>query len=310
MHAMVMAHYLGGAYFPVGGAGSIARGIAPVIERAGGAILVRADVDRILVEGGRAAGVRMADGREIRAPVVVSAVGASNTYGRLLPAETAPPALRASLQRVGPSVSYVSLYLGFAHTDEALGLTGTNLWLYPDADHDANAARYYADPEAPFPLVFVSFPSAKDPTFRERHPGHATVDVIVPVLHRWFSDWEGTRWKKRGADYEALKARYTERILETVLARLPQLRGKIDHAELSTPLSTAHFAGYPRGELYGLDHTPARFRMPLRVTTPVAGLYLTGQDLVTCGVSAALMGGVLTAGGILGPRAMLAVMRC
>jgi hypothetical protein len=36
---------------------------------------------------------------------------------------------------------------------------------------------------------------------------------------------------------------------------------------------------------------------------------LTGQDLVSCGVSAALMGGVLTASGILGPRALLSVMR-
>ncbi len=309
IHAAVVSHYLGGAFFPIGGASAIARSIAPVIERAGGAILVRAEVESILVEGGRAAGVRMADGREIRAPIVVSAVGALNTYDRLLPADATPPALRTSLRAVGSSVSYVSLYLGFAHTDEALGLTGTNLWLYPGADHDASFARYCQDPEAPFPLVFVSFPSAKDPTFRDRHPGHATVDVIVPALHGWFSSWEGTRWKKRGPDYEALKARFTQRILDVVLARLPQLRDKIDHAELSTPLSAAHFAAYPRGELYGLDHTPARYRMPLRITTPIGGLYLSGQDVISCGVSAALMAGVLTSGAILGPGALVAAMR-
>jgi all-trans-retinol 13,14-reductase len=49
--------------------------------------------------------------------------------------------------------------------------------------------------------------------------------------------------------------------------------------------------------------------MPLRVTTPIRGLYLTGQDLVSCGVSAALMGGVLTATGIAGPGALVAAMR-
>lgn len=309
IHASVVGHYLNGAYYPVGGASSIARAIAPVIERAGGAILVRAEVERILVEGGRAAGVRMADGREIRAPIVVSGAGVRNTWGRLLPAESAPPEIRAGLREVAPSISYVSLYLGFAHTDEELGLNGTNLWLYPDADHDAAFDRYVADPEAPFPLVYVSFPSAKDPSFRERHPGHATVDVIVPARYDWFAAWEGTRWKKRGADYEALKARFSERILEVLFARLPQLRGKVDHAEVSTPLSTAHFAAYDRGELYGLDHTPARFRLPLRVGTPIRGVYLTGQDILSCGVSAALMGGVLTATGILGPGAMLAVMR-
>lgn len=319
IHAAVASHYLGGAWFPVGGASAIARGVVPVIERAGGAVLVRADVASILVEGGRAAGVRMADGREIRAPLVVSAVGAVNTFDRLLPTGTAPPDLTASLRTVGSSISYVSLYLGFAATDEELGLTGTNLWLYPGADHDGAFDRYCADaapmgdtpvpPEAPFPLVFVSFPSAKDPTFRERHPGHSTVDVIVPALHEWFSSWEGTRWKKRGTDYEAFKARFGERILETVYAHLPQLRGRIDHSEVSTPLTTAHFANYARGELYGLDHTPARYRMPVRATTPVRGLFLTGQDLVSCGVSAALMGGVITASAILGPRALVSVMR-
>lgn len=309
MHASVANHYLSGAYFPVGGAGAIARGVAPVIERAGGAILVRADVASILVEGGRAAGVRMADGREIRAPLVVSAVGAVNTFDRLLPAGMMPPELAASVRRVGSSVSYVSLYLGFNATDEELGLTGTNLWLYPGPDHDATFERYCADPEAPFPLVFISFPSAKDPTFRERHPGHSTVDVIVPALHEWFSPWEGTRWMKRGADYDAFKTRFGERILEALFTRLPQLRGRVDHLEVSSPLSTVHFSGYPRGELYGLDHTPARFRMPIRTTTPVGGLYLTGQDVVTCGVSGALMGGVLTASAILGPRALVAVMR-
>ncbi len=308
IQAGVASHYLGGGFFPVGGASAIARSVAPVIERAGGQILVRAEVQSIVVESGRAAGVRMEDGREIRAPIVVSAVGATNTYGRLLPAETAPPELRASLQRVGPSISYVSLYLGFAHTDEELGLTGTNLWLYPNGDHDATFDRYCKDPEAPFPLVFISFPSAKDPTFKDRHPGHSTVDVIVPALYQWFAEWEGTRWRKRGEGYEALKARFTERLLAAVLDKLPQLRGKVDHAELSTPLSAAHFGAYPRGELYGLDHTPERYRMPIRVTTPVQGLYLTGQDLVSCGVSAALMGGVLTATTIAGPGVLVATM--
>jgi len=309
IHAAVASHYLGGGFFPIGGAGAIARAIAPVIERSGGAILVRAEVQSILVEAGRAIGVRMEDGREFRAPVVVSAVGATNTYGRLLPAETAPPELRASLKQVGPSISYVSLYLGFAETDEALGLTGTNVWLYPSADHDGNFDRYCADAEAPFPLVFISFPSAKDPTFRDRHPGHSTVDVIVPARYDWFAAWEGTRWQKRGDGYEALKARFTERLLGAVFEQLPQLRGKVDHAELSTPLSAAHFGAYRRGELYGLDHTPARYRMPIRVSTPLGGLYLTGQDLVSCGVSAALMGGVLTAAGIAGPGALVAAMR-
>jgi all-trans-retinol 13,14-reductase len=155
----------------------------------------------------------------------------------------------------------------------------------------------------------VSFPSAKDPTWKDRHPGRATVDVIVPARYEWFSAWEGTRWKKRGPDYDALKARLTERILDVTFAKLPQLRGKIDVAELSTPLTTKHFAGYEKGELYGLDHTPERYRMNLRAQTEIPGLYLTGQDLVSCGVSGAMFGGLLTATAIAGPGALMAAMR-
>jgi all-trans-retinol 13,14-reductase len=309
MHATVANHYLGGAYFPVGGASAIARAMAPVIEREGGQIFVTAEVREIVVERGRAVGVRMADDREIRAPLVISNAGAMNTFERLVPREHAPRAVEQQVREVGASVSYVCLYLGFKHTDAELGLTGTNQWIYPDADYDGSVARFLADPSAPFPLVFASFPSAKDPTFRDRHPGHSTVDVIVPAKYEWFSRWEGTRWHKRGPDYNALKEQYTARILDVLFARVPSLRGKVDVAELSTPLTTQHFSAYATGELYGLDHSPARYRLPLRARTEIPGLFLTGQDLVSCGVSAAMFSGLLTATAIAGPASLIAAMR-
>jgi all-trans-retinol 13,14-reductase len=84
--------------------------------------------------------------------------------------------------------------------------------------------------------------------------------------------------------------------LKELYRQFPQLEGKIDYYELSTPLSTAHFVNYEKGEIYGLNHTPERYRMKeLRPRTPVKNLYLTGQDIVTCGIGGALMGGVLTA---------------
>ncbi|MBS2015479.1 MAG: NAD(P)/FAD-dependent oxidoreductase [Deltaproteobacteria bacterium] len=317
IHASVAAHYLGGAFFPVGGASAIAKSFAPVITKAGGELFVSADVREIVVEGGRAVGVRMANDRVIRAKTVISAAGAVNTYTRLLPPSHRDPAFEASLARVGPSLSWLCLYLGMKHTDEELGLEGTNLWIYPDGDYDGHFGRMmtqdgpgpWLDGTTPFPLVYVSFPSAKDPTWKQRHPGRSTVDVIVPARHEWFSSWEGSRWKKRGPDYEALKARLVERLLEVVLAKVPGLRGRIDVAELSTPLSAAHFSGYAHGELYGLDHTPLRYRTPIGALTPVRDLYLTGQDIVSCGVSGAMMGGLLTATAVAGPRAMLSALR-
>lgn len=309
MHASVASHYFNGAYFPVGGASAIAREIAPGIERAGGELYGNADVSEIVVEGGRAVGVRMADGHVLRAPLVISGAGATNTFERLLAPAHTPEGLVTELHKVGPSFGYVCLYLGLRHTDAELGLTGTNLWMYPSADYDGDVARYLADSDAPFPVVYASFPSAKDPTWSERYPGRATIDVIVPAKYEWFARWEGTRWHKRGSEYDALKAKFTERILDVILSKVPSLRGKIDVAELSTPLSTAHFAGYARGELYGLDHNPARYEMKIRARTAIPGLFLTGQDLVSCGVSGAMFGGLIAATAIVGPKALAAVMR-
>lgn len=312
MHASVARHYLGGAWYPVGGAGAIARAFAPVIEGAGGALVHSADVERVVIEGGRAAGVRMADGRTFRSDLVVSDAGIANTLSRLVPegasgGEGFAP-LREALRGVPPSVGYLCLYLGFRQTDAELGLTGTNLWLYPDRNHDANVARFIDDPSAPLPLVYVSFPSAKDPSFRERFPGRATIDVLTLCPWEWVERWKDTAWMKRGSEYDAWKESFTERLLEALFQKLPQLRGKVDHAELSTPLSTRHFAGHPRGELYGLDHTPARFDVKVRAETPVRGLFLTGADLVSAGAAGGLVGGALTASAVLGLRTLREIM--
>ena len=66
VHATIAEHYFGGASYPVGGAGAIAAAIVPQIECAGGAVVTSAEVSAIMVDGARAAGVRMSDGREFR----------------------------------------------------------------------------------------------------------------------------------------------------------------------------------------------------------------------------------------------------
>ena len=296
IHAMVVGHYLRGGYYPVGGSSRIAAGAAEVIARAGGEIYIAADVAQILLEGGRAVGVRMADGRTLRAPLVISDAGAPNTYGRLLdPAVSESTGMPARLREVGPSSAHLSLYLGLDATDAELGLDGTNLWIYPELDRERAFAEYLADPNAPIPLVYASFPSAKDPTFGARYPGKATVELVTLANMSWFHDWQGAQWKRRGTDYEAWKTRMSERLIEIVLRYRPSLAGHIAHAELSTPLSTRHFTAHPHGEIYGLNHTPARFRLPLRAETGIPGLLLTGQDLVSCGVAGAMFGGAITA---------------
>lgn len=297
MHALLVGHYLGGGAYPVGGSARIAATILPSIERAGGAVVTSADVAEIVLEGERAIGVRLAGGEEVRAPIVISDAGIAVTYGRLLPRAVASRAgLRPTVAGAPPSFGHVSLYLGLRHDAAELGLGRSNLWVYPGHDHDLNVSRFVRDPDAPLPVAYMSFPSAKDPDFARRYPGRATIEVIGVAPHDWFARWADSPWRKRGADYEAFKQRLSDRLLAELTRQCPSVAGKIDHAELSTPLSTTQFAGHPHGEIYGLSHTPARFAARhLRPHTPIAGLFLTGADICTAGVGGALMGGVMTA---------------
>jgi len=71
--------------YPVGGSGEIARSIVPVIQEAGGQVLVNARVAAILTtpDGSKATGVQMASGEKVLAPIVISDAGVYNTYSRL-----------------------------------------------------------------------------------------------------------------------------------------------------------------------------------------------------------------------------------
>jgi phytoene dehydrogenase-like protein len=296
IHAVVAQHYFDGAAYPVGGASQIAASLLPTIERSGGALVIDAEVDRILTDGPRALGVRMKDGRELRAGAVVSDAGIRTTMERLVPSEASDELerLAAKVRRLPASNGHLCLYVGLS--SRALHLDPANRWIHPSLDFDANWSAFVADSEAPFPFVYISFPSAKDPSFESRYPGRQTIEMIAPAPYEQFAGWQQTAWKRRGEEYEALKVRIAHRLLSELYRQVPEACGAVTTWELSTPLSTQHFGNAPRGETYGLAHTPARFDLrELRPRTPIRNLFLTGQDISTCGVMGALSGAVTTA---------------
>ena len=302
IHAMVANHYLYGGAFPVGGSAQIAELAADVLAAHGGLILTRAEVDEVIIERKTAKGVRMADGQELHAPLIISCAGVVNTWGKLLPATVRDkhklPEQRA---QVKPSVAHLGMYLGFKESVEELGLQKANYWVYPDGkyNHDENIAAFVEDVESDFPLVYISFPASKDPDWENRYPGRATVDIITLAPWEWFAKWEDTQWKRRGDDYDAFKERLAQRLLKVLYRYEPQLEGKVDHYELSTPLSTRDFVNYQQGEIYGLSHDPERFKKTfLRPHTPFKNLYLSGQDIVTAGIGGAMMAGIITVSAI------------
>lgn len=310
MHASVARHYFDGGNFPIGGSSQIVKTIDPVIATSGGTILVSAEVEEIIIDKNTAIGVQMKDGKIIRAKNIVSNAGIMITYNSLLPSTTViKHKLKEQLQKVKPSVAHVSLYIGLEGSPKDLKLPKTNYWIYPaEGDHDTCVNRYLNDLSQPFPMVYLSFPSAKDPDWSNRYPDKSSIDIITLMPFEAFEKWSETSWKKRGDAYETLKEDIAQRLLKELYKQLPQVEGKINCYELSTPLTTKHFANYKNGEVYGLDHGPSRFRQSfLKPRTPIKNFYLTGQDIVTAGVGGALFSGVLTTMAMTGKNVLKAL---
>mgnify|MGYP006089223743 FL=1 len=299
MHAMVARHYLDGANYPVGGSRMIAEYTTDFIESLGGKVVVNADVNEIIVKRNKAIGVRLKNGDELMTKKVVSSAGLVNTINTFLRNYSKNDRLISQLNRVKPTESYLCLYIGLNKTAEELNLKTTNLWIYPGYDHDQNVVNYQSNPNGDFPVVYVSFPSAKDPAWNKNHPGCATMEAITLGRWDWYKEWEKKPWKKRGESYEKFKEKMAKKILEVVYKHVPEIKKAMDYYELSTPLSVRDMAHYPKGEMYGLDHSSERFRQDwIRPKSKVKNLFLTGQDITTVGLTSALFSGLLTASSI------------
>lgn len=305
MHAMVAKHYLGGGAYPIGGAARIAETIIPVIQESGGEVFTYAGVDEVLVKNNRAYGVRLTKGDEITADAVVSCAGLVPTINKLLPGESVKKhGYDKLVKSVKTSSAHLCIYAGFKGTAEELDIPKKNFWIYPGYDHDKSLGDFEKSKDYDFPLVYISFPSAKDPTWDERYPNKSTVEIVTVCKTEWFEQWQGTTWGKRGDDYEKLKADLTDRLMKVLYKQMPQLKGALDYVELSTPLSTQWFQWNEGGEIYGIEHDPSRFKQSwIHPKTEIKNFYLTGSDVLTAGIGGALMGGVMTTMTMMGLKA-------
>ena len=297
MHAVIMRHYLEGARYPVGGASAIAAGLVPVIEAAGGSARAATPVTDILVDDGRAVGVRTSAGEEIRAPVISSAIGAGETVKRLLPETIRQQEWAREIASFKPSICHYDLFLGFEGDIARHGATRANHWFYES--WDTNDGIWSDVHGSPVPMMFVSFPSLKnpdhDPGASNRHTGEALV----------WADWSSVasfadrRPEERGADWAAFKKTVEAKMMRFFAEKFPALEPLVAYVELGTPLATAAFTGHEKGGFYGVETTPRRMLSEaLAARTPVPGLFLTGQDVMTPGIAGALAGGMLGAAAI------------
>ncbi|MEM7181405.1 MAG: NAD(P)/FAD-dependent oxidoreductase, partial [Spirochaetota bacterium] len=312
IHCILVSHYFKGAFYPVGGSGQIAETMLPIIQEKGGHILLNHRVDEILIESGKAVGVRAEYLRageeeepikEFRAPLIISGAGAYITYERLLKNYEDNPyreGLR-SFDTKNQTTAHISMYLGLKDSPAKLGFGGENHWIFSSLDHDASFAGRNSWIHKDGPLMcYLSFPSLKDPQAKAH-----TAELITFVDYEAFSKWQDTKWTKRGEDYKLLKEKIAEGMISFIEKHYPGFRDLIEYQELSTPLTTVSMTGHHRATIYGLAGTPDRFdneKSPwCQARTPIKGLYLTGSEASAWGIAGAMLSGYVTATHLLQP---------
>ena len=311
-HAMIVCHYMDGAWFPRGGSGQIARMIEERIRATGGEIRLCQDVDDILIDNGRAVGVRVTDRRSVpvsyeeRAPIVISGVGARETYTRLLPTTGPVGALTASVResiaRLGHGGSAVTVYLTLDHYPA--DVDGSNVWVNtsegPDDLEQMTEDLCQGRPQS----AFISFPGIK------AGDRHATAEIVSFAQPEAFDRWSGTRPGMRGEDYERMTSAMARGLIDLADTAIPGLKDAVRSVEVATPLTIEHFTSHESGCFYGLPLTPERFAADLSSpSTPINGLYLTGQDAGMPGIVGSALAGMAAACTVLGPAGYPRIMR-
>lgn len=300
MHCMLAKHYLNGGHYPAGGGAAFAHAMVPIIETAGGLVLRGAEVVEILTAANKVCGVQLASGEKIKCTRVISNTGVHNTFGRLLAPQVLMAAeLGPTLSEVAESYAVVGINVGFNRSARELGFDGGNIWAHPSNDFDANVESHRRDFDAPFPWTFSTFPSGQDQPCDGSDK--STVEMYAYTDFRHFAKWKDTMWMKRGDDYLAIKDKIKTRLLDKLFRYATSARPALDCVEVLTPLSYETFVTREKERFMGLEASPKRLRQTwLRATTPIQGLYLSGQDVSTDGIIGAIVGGVSAVSAVLG----------
>ena len=218
-------------------------------------------VVEIVVAGGRAAGVRLADGELLPAEVVVANADAAHVYGDLVPA----PAAARRLARATPSLSGFVLLL--AVRGRTPGLAHHNV-LFP-ADYDAEFDDVFADPGRPVadPTLYVSAPD--DPAVR---PDGCEAWFVLVNAPRHGTGPGALDWRAPG-----LAPSYAERLLDLLAERGLPVRDRVLWSQVITPADLEERTGAVGGAIYGTSSNgaAAAFLRPAN-RSPVPGLFLVG----------------------------------
>jgi all-trans-retinol 13,14-reductase len=156
--------------------------------------------------------------------------------------------------------------------------------IYWHATEDAWAAVNYTTED--WPANYAAF-------FTEdaQNPGYAESVSILSYMHYdEVAQWQDTANRtgdehERGEAYEAFKQKRSEKLLDKLYQRIPELKGNIAAQSVATPLTYRDYTATPKGSLYGiLKDIDKPNETQIAVRTKIPNLLLTGQNVNLHGV--------------------------
>ncbi len=214
-----MIHYLErewGVHFAMGGTGAIIDALIRLIEELGGQLHLSSEVEEILVERGRAIGVRLADGSEHRADHVISNAEAAYTYTQLVPAEHRRRNSDARYRRTEYSMSLFVIYFGTKRRYLDSGLAHHNIILgkrYKGLLDDIFRRKVLADDFS----LYLHMPTVTDPSLAPE--GGEAFYVLSPVPHLGADvDWTQAARPYRDAIMQFLEDNYLPDLQANIVA--------------------------------------------------------------------------------------------
>jgi len=257
-----------GVHYAMGGVQAIAQAMADVIKDQGGDLRLGVEVDEITVKGGRAAGVRLADGTELAADIVVSNADAGHTYTRLLRNRGKKRWSDAKLKRTRWSMGLYVWYFGTRGTRGMWQEVGHHSIVvgprYRDHIKDIFIRGKLADDMS----LYVHRPSVTDPSVAP--DGDDTFYVLSPVPHLGHDN--GVDWTTEAEPYRAKMLKMLEDRL------LPGLSERVTESLVFTPETFRDRYLSPLGAGFSIEPRilqSAWFR-PHNVSEELPGLFLAG----------------------------------
>ncbi len=278
MHFMFRERFQGSVDYPLGGSQALVDALVRALEKYGGKLLLGAHVASVIVENGRAAGVELRRGGQLRARHAVVSNAAVWDTEKLLPEGTLPQDYRSEAATAPQCDSIMHLHLGI----DAEGL--------PDDLLIHHVVLDSWDVTAPQNMCNISIPSTLDPSLAPagRHVVHAYTAGNEP-----YDVWEGLN--RKSAEYQALKEERVGVLWRAMEKVIPDVRQRTKLALAGTPLTHERFLRRHRGT-YGAAYRADEGRVFPGPATPLPGLFCCGDsNMPGVGVPAVVVSGMMAA---------------